>query len=187
MTLVNFSITPMQLVQAYGLDNVVYFPQGATADFDARSANLLSSVGLPHSEVFTSREDVEDPYPADLDPTTLGSRFDHYGMPCPAESRSWRMLGYLFTSLVAVDPASGKIYAFAEGSAGYIALHRDVESLVYALVEFRKLEVDHDNDDDPEELSRRFKQVVGAFDPIPFAHEDSQWNLSLEELEHGMW
>ncbi|MFE3587224.1 SUKH-4 family immunity protein [Streptomyces niveus] len=108
-------------------------------------------------------------------------------MPCSAESRSWRMLGYLFTSLVAVDPASGRVYAFLEGSAGYIALHRDVESLVYALVEFRKLEDDHDNDVDPEELSRRFKQVVGAFDPIPFAHEDSQWNLSLEELEHGMW
>jgi hypothetical protein len=187
MTLVNLSVTPMQLMRAYGLDNIVYFPQGMTAEFDARSANFLSSVGLPNSEVLNSRGDVEDPYPDDLDPTILGSRFDHYGIPCLAESRSWWMLGYLFASLVAVDPASGRVYAFPEGSAGYIALHRDVESLVYALVEFRKLEVDHDNDADPEELSRRFKQVVGAFDPTSFMDEESQWNLSLEELEHGIW
>nr|WP_239475229.1 hypothetical protein [Streptomyces sp. CS131] len=57
---------------------------------------------------------------------------------------------------------------------------------MYALVEFRKLEVDHDNDVDPEELFARFKETVGAFDSTPFAHE-SQWNLSLEELEHGIW
>ncbi|MFF7205364.1 SUKH-4 family immunity protein [Streptomyces sp. NPDC008141] len=122
-----------------------------------------------------------------LDAITLGSRFDHYGMTCPQESRSWWMLGYLFTSLVAMDPKSAKVYAFPEGSSGYVELHRDVESLVYALIEFRKLEVDHDNDADPEELVARFKQVVGAFDPTPFADEESPWSLSLEELEHGMW
>lgn len=187
MAIVTFSVTSIQLVRAYGLENIVYFPQSGHAEFDPRSANFLSSVGLPHSEVFASRENVEDPYPASLDAITLGSRFDHYGMPCPAESRSWWMLGYLFTSLVAVDPKSGTIYAFPEGATGYIELHRDVESLVYALIEFRKLEVDHDNDVDPEELSARFKQVVGAFDLTPFADEDSQWNLSLEELEHGIW
>ncbi|MEV6397371.1 SUKH-4 family immunity protein [Streptomyces sp. NPDC051907] len=183
----NFSVTPMQLVRAYGLDNIVYFPQSAGIEFDPRSASFLSAVGLPHSDVFVSREDVEDPYPVDLDAITLGSRFDHYGIPCPAESRTWWMLGYLFTSLVAVDPKSAKVYAFPEGSTGCIELHRDVESLVYALVEFRRLEVDHDNDVDPEELSARFKQVVGTFDPTPFADDESQWNLSLEELEHGMW
>ncbi|MFF8983904.1 hypothetical protein ACF08E_11015 [Streptomyces globisporus] len=85
-------------------------------------------------------------------------------MPCPAESRFWWMLGDLFTWL-----------------------HRDVESLVYALVEFRKLEVEHDNDVDPEDLSARFKETVGAFDSTPFADDESQWNLSLEELEHGIW
>ncbi|MFD4175199.1 hypothetical protein [Streptomyces anulatus] len=40
---------------------------------------------------------------------------------------------------------------------------------------------------DPEELSARFKETVGAFDSTPFADEGSQWNLSLEELEHGIW
>ncbi|MFD5208620.1 SUKH-4 family immunity protein [Streptomyces anulatus] len=183
----NLSVTQNQLVHAYGLAGIVYFPQGATAGLDPRSADFLSLVGLPHSEAFASREDVEDPYPSGFNAVTLGSRFDHYGMPCPAESRSWWMLGYLFTSLIALSPASGTVYAFPEGSSGYIPLHRDVESLVYTLVEFRKLEIDHDNGVDPEDLSARFKETVGAFDPTPFADENSQWNLSLEELEHGIW
>jgi len=176
------------MIETYGLDNVVYFqqyPVGMTVD--ASAMTLLSSVGLPHSEVFTSKDDPADPYEPGFDPITLGSRFDHYSIPCPPESRSWWLLGYLFTSLIALDPESGKVYAFPESETQYIPLHRDVESLLFSLIEFRKLEVDHDNDVDPEELVARFKGVVGAFDPTPFADEDSQWNLSLEELEHGMW
>lgn len=187
MLSVNFSVTSTQLIRAYGLENIMYFPQGTGSDFDSRSASFLSTVGLPHSEAFSSREDVADPYPMNFDAISLGSRFDYYGIPCPTEARTWWMLGYLFTSLVAVDPKSATVYAFPDGSTGYIELHRDVESLAYALLEFRKLEIDHDNDVDPEDLSARFKRVVGAFDSTPFADEESQWNLSLEELEHGMW
>ncbi|GAA5077308.1 SUKH-4 family immunity protein [Streptomyces similanensis] len=181
---------PGDLIEAYGLENVVYFPRcpvADPADVDARALTLLSTVGLPHSEVFTSKEDPEDPYEPGFDPITLGSRFDHYGIPCPPESRSWWLLGYLFTSLIALDPASGKIYAFPEGETRHIVLHRDVESLLRALIEFRKLETAHDNGADPQELAEHFRQTVGAFDPTPFADEESQWNLALEELEHGLW
>ncbi|WWQ62956.1 SUKH-4 family immunity protein [Streptomyces sp. Q6] len=183
---VNFTVTPTKMIEAYGLENVVFFPQ--YAEVEPRAGTLLSLVGLPHSDVFSSRIDPEDPYDAEFDPVALGSRFEHYGFPCPPESRSWWMLGNLFTSLIALDPESGKIYAFPEGEEGYIPLHRDVESFLFALIEFRKLEVDHDNETlEPEELSERFKQVVGEFDPTPFADEDSQWNLSLQELEDEMW
>ncbi|MEU9441932.1 SUKH-4 family immunity protein [Streptomyces sp. NPDC048304] len=108
-------------------------------------------------------------------------------MSCPEESRRWWVLGYLFTSLIALDPQSGKVYAFPESEEQYILLHRDLESLVFSLIEFRKLEVDHENDVDPAEIAERFRHVVGAFDPTPFADEESQWNLSLQELEDGMW
>ncbi|MEV8071246.1 SUKH-4 family immunity protein [Streptomyces sp. NPDC085995] len=182
------TVTPGDLIEAYGLDSVVFFPRcQADGAADARAMTLLSSVGLPHSEVFTSREDPADPYEPGFDPITLGSRFDHYGIPCPPESRTWWLLGYLFTSLIALDPESGKVYAFPEGEPRHILLHRDVESLLSALIEFRKLETAHDEGADPHELAERFRQSVSAFDPTPFADEDSQWNLALEELEHGLW
>ncbi|MGA4980161.1 SUKH-4 family immunity protein [Streptomyces cinereoruber] len=182
----NFSVTPQQMIDSYKLQNITYFPQSSTVKFHSPSATLLSSVGLPNSEVFISREEVPDPHPH-TDSITLGNRFRHLDIPCPEESREWWALGYLFESLVAVDPETGKVYAFPEGEPGYTELHRDVESLLFTLIEFRKLEVDHDNDVDPEELSARFREVVGEFDSTPFADENSQWNLSLEELENGIW
>ncbi|MEU6505170.1 SUKH-4 family immunity protein [Streptomyces sp. NPDC046942] len=184
----NFSVTPTAMLEAYGLTNVVYYPQfAAGGPIDSRASSLLSSVGLPHSEVFTSKEDPEDPYEPGFDPLIIGSRFDHYGWSCPEESRTWWMLGYLFTSLIALDPLSGKVYSFPESESQYILLHRDVESLLFSLIEFRKLEVDHENNMDRTELAERFRRVVGAFDPTPFTDEESQWNLSLEEFENGMW
>ncbi|WP_338490986.1 SUKH-4 family immunity protein [Streptomyces sp. SJL17-4] len=183
----NFTVTPQSVTSAYGLDGVIYFPHSGVTGVDARTADFLSTVGLPTSEVFTSRMDVEDPYAPDVDAITLGSRFDHYGLQCPLESRSWWSVGYLFTSLLALDPKSGKIYAFPEGAVDYIELHRDIESLVFALIELRKVENDHESDAHPEELAARFREVVEAFDPTPFENDESQWNLSLEELEQGIW
>lgn len=184
---VDFTVTPEDLVDAYGLHRITYFPHQCTPAVDARTAGFLASVGLPLSDVFTCRTDVEDAYGPEADAITLGRRFDHYGLACPAESRSWWSLGYLFTSLLALDPVSGTVYAFPEGAMGYIALHRDVESLVFALIELRKVENERGNGVAPEERAARFREVVGAFDPTAFTDEESQWNLALEEFEHGIW
>ncbi|MEV4191769.1 SUKH-4 family immunity protein [Streptomyces toxytricini] len=125
--------------------------------------------------------------PVFIDTITLGPRFESSGLRCPEGSRSWWSLGYLFTSLLALDPVSGKVFAFAEGSSEPIELHRDIESLVFALIELRKVEIGHDEGVDPEILASRFRDSVGSFDPTPLADEESQWNLSMEELEHGIW
>ncbi|MFD8010845.1 contact-dependent growth inhibition system immunity protein [Streptomyces sp. NPDC058955] len=181
-------VSARRMLDAYGLRSIVYVPRTADGSAcDGHSANLLSSVGLPHSDVFISRNAVPGTWPESGDTLTLGGHAFPDGWSCPVESRSWWVLGYLFASLVALDPASGKVYAFPEGEGGYHQLHRDVDSLLFTLVEFRRLENDHDADVDPEELSARFRRVVGAVDPTPFVVEDSAWNVALEELEHGIW
>lgn len=183
----DFTVTSEDLIDAYGLRRITYFPHQCAAAVDARTADFLGSVGLPLSEVFSSRTDVEDRYGPEVNAITLGRRFDHYGLRCPEESRSWWSLGYLFASLLALDPASGTVYAFPEGAMGYVELHRDIESLVFALIELRKVENDRGNGVAPEERAARFREVVGAFDPTPFTDGESQWNLALEEFEHGIW
>ncbi|MFJ9765595.1 SUKH-4 family immunity protein [Streptomyces erythrochromogenes] len=183
----DFTVTSDSVIATYGLDGVTYFPHQGATGVESHTALFLSSVGLPASDVFASRMDVEDPYGPGVDAISLGSRFDHYGLQCPDESRSWWSLGYLFTSLLALDPASGKVFAFPEGATEYIELHRDIESLVFALIELRKVEIDHDNGVDPEELASRFRGAVGDFDATALADEESQWNLSMEELEQGIW
>ncbi|MFD3699601.1 SUKH-4 family immunity protein [Streptomyces sp. NPDC058646] len=183
----SFSVTPEDVISVCGLGGVTYFPHQGAAGLEPRTANFLSTVGLPTSDVFTARTDVKDPYDPEIGAITIGSRFDHYGLQCSDESRSWWSLGYLFTSLLAVDPESGKVYAFPEGAIDCIELHRDIESLAFALIELRKLEIDHENGADPEELAARFREAVEAFDPTPFADEESQWTFSMEELEQGIW
>ncbi|MET9693356.1 hypothetical protein ABZY81_33755 [Streptomyces sp. NPDC006514] len=61
---------------------------------------------------------------------------------------------------------------------GYVALHRDVESLVFALIELRKVEDERGNGVAPEERAARFREVVGAFAPTAFTDEESQWSLA---------
>ncbi|MFA7764360.1 SUKH-4 family immunity protein [Streptomyces sp. NRRL S-448] len=185
---VNFTVTPEKMIRAYGLSAVTYFPhQPAPERTDARTVEFLATVGLPESECFVARIDVKDPYEPTLDAITIGTRFDYYELDCPDESLNWWSLGYLFTSLMAVDPVSGKVYAFPEGADIYIETHRDIESFAFALIELRKVEEAHENGEDPETLAAYFRMVVEEFDPTPFADDESQWNLSMEELQHGIW
>ncbi|MFF4427227.1 SUKH-4 family immunity protein [Streptomyces sp. NPDC001549] len=172
---VNFTVTSQSLISTFGLDGITYFPhQGAEAVVDPHTANFLSTIGLPSSDVFNTRADLKNPYSPEIDAITIGSRFDHYDIECPDESRSWWSLGYFFTSLLTLDPESGKVYAFPEGAEGYIELHRDVESLVFALIELRKVEIERGNGSEPEELVSRFREIVEAFDTTPFSDEESQ-------------
>jgi len=186
---VNSSVNSAEMIRAYGLANVVFFPRYEVGpSVDTRAVGLLSSVGLPHSVSFSSRMDPTDPYDTSFDPVALGGFFGHYGIPCPEECRTWWKLGTLFTSIVALDPESGKVYGFPEGSWERVLLHRDVESLLFSLIEFRRIEDSHENEDeDPEDLAERFRQVVSEFDSTPFENEESQWNVILEELESGIW
>ncbi|MFJ2821984.1 SUKH-4 family immunity protein [Streptomyces toxytricini] len=125
--------------------------------------------------------------PVFIDTITLGPRFERSGLLGSGGSRSLWRLGHIFTSLLTLDPVSGKVFAFPGCSSEPIELHRDIESLVFALIELWKVEIGHDRGVDPEILASRFRDSVGSFDPTPLADEESQWNLSMEELEHGIW
>ncbi|MQY15588.1 hypothetical protein SRB5_57720 [Streptomyces sp. RB5] len=183
----NLSVTPRTMIDAYGLENLVFFPR--YAESEPHAAALLSLVGLPNSTVFLSRTDPADPYDPGFDPVAVGSNFDFYGWgTCPEESRSWWMLGTLFETVIALDPATGRVYEFPDGESDYRLLHRDLESFLFTLIEFRRLETDHDAETlDPEALVERFTRVVGAFDPTPFAEEESQWNTTMRELIDEIW
>ncbi|HEX5567538.1 MAG TPA: SUKH-4 family immunity protein [Streptomyces sp.] len=179
-----YAVTEGELIRLYGTTGVVYFPRHPESGLDPRTATFLSSTGIPHDETFVSRFDVEEP---GHDTANLGERFDRRGRRCPEEARSWLLLGYLTYSLVALDPASGKVYVFPEGDDSYTQLHRDVESLVFTLAEFRKLEEACLGTEDPEEPVTGFRARVDSFDPIPLAGEGSEWNRILDEVLSGMW
>ncbi|MFI0237581.1 SUKH-4 family immunity protein [Streptomyces sp. NPDC016845] len=180
------TVTSADLVRVHGLDGVVYFPRPPHSLFTPETADFLSSVGLPHNSLFGARADVgiEE---NEVDPTELGPLFDLDELEYPADRRHWQVLGYLRSTLITVDPATGTVHGYAEGEDDSTPLHRDVESLAFTLTELRKLLDAYDQGGDTEALATRFQGAVNAFDALPLSEEESEWTIMLEEFVDGMW
>ncbi|MEU7467149.1 SUKH-4 family immunity protein [Streptomyces sp. NPDC044984] len=183
----SFAVSADELLSAFGLTGVVYFPRHEEpgSRLDARTADFLSGVGLPDDEYFRSKAgDGQE------ESIGLAGWFGPEDGPLPEECGSWLVLAHFAASLIALDPGSGKVYAFGEGDPldSYTQLHRDVESLTYALLLFKRFE-EHARDDDADVDERldRLRARIEAFDPLPFEDGRSQWNLVLDEVAEGIW
>ncbi|MER6406012.1 SUKH-4 family immunity protein [Streptomyces viridosporus] len=182
----SFAVSSDELLDAFGLTGVVYFPRHAAPGnrLDVRTADFLSGVGLPDDVYFTSKAGV-----GQEESIALAEWFGPENGTLPEECRTWLVLACFAASLLALDPESGKVYAFGEGEplASYAQLHRDVESLVHALLLFKRFdEHERDDDADVEEQVDRLRARIEAFDPLPFEHDRSQWNLVLDEVVEGI-
>lgn len=180
------AITPDEVRSVFGLTGVVHFPR-----YDAphnrlndRAALLLSTVGLPDTEWFMSKASLRTDDPIDLT-SWYGSR----GTVPPA-CQHWLVLGLFADTTLALDPDEGTVYALGEGEEELLStpIHRDVESLVYALTKFEALRQELENNgEETEERVDALRDEITEFDPLPFADEDSQWNLAFEEVIDGIW
>jgi hypothetical protein len=183
----SFAVSPDELLGTFGLSGVVYFPRYESPHnrLDTRTANFLSSVGLPDVEYFKSKASV-----GQEESVSLAEWFGPEDGTLPEECRAWLVLGYFAASVIALDPETGKVYAFGEGEPldDYTQLHRDVESLVYALNLFKKFdEQERDDDADIEAQVDQLRAQIEAFDTLPFENEQSQWNLTFDEVIEGIW
>ncbi|MGK7235829.1 SUKH-4 family immunity protein [Streptomyces hygroscopicus] len=183
----SFAVSPDELISTFGLSGVVYFPRYESPHnrLDTRTASFLSSVGLPDEEWFKSKASVGQD-----ESVSLAEWFGPEDGTLPKECQAWLVLGYFSASVIALDPESRKVYAFGEGEPldSYTQLHRDVESLVYALHLFKKFD-DQERDDDAgiEEQVDQLRAQIEDFDTLPFENEQSQWNLILDEVIEGIW
>uniref|UniRef100_UPI0004CB076B SUKH-4 family immunity protein n=1 Tax=Streptomyces sp. NRRL WC-3725 TaxID=1463933 RepID=UPI0004CB076B len=144
----NFAVTADDVRSVFGLTGVVHFPR-----YDAphnrlnyRTASLLSSIGLPDTEWFMSKASLRPDDPMDL-VSWYGSRGS-----VPAPCQHWLVLGFFADTKLALDPDQGTVYALGDGEElVYYPIHRDVESLVYALTKFEALRRQLENDDEETE------------------------------------
>ncbi|MGW6540527.1 SUKH-4 family immunity protein [Streptomyces sp. NPDC055051] len=151
---------------------------------DARTAHLLSAVGLPDTQWFMSKASQRaDDY---IDIPRWYSRRGTVSDEC----RTWLVLGMFADTTLGLDLDSGCVYALGDGSTcmAYGPLHRDGESLVYALTQFQELLQDLEEDGGMrEEHVDALRAQITAFDSLPFADEDSPWHLAFEEVMDGIW
>ncbi|WP_411097213.1 SUKH-4 family immunity protein [Streptomyces sp. 020-2-3H-GM] len=170
----------------FGLTGVVLFPRHDAPHhgLDDRTALFLSRVGLPDTVWFMARASLR----AD-DPVDLAGWYGGRGS-VPARCRHWLVLALFADTTLALDPDDGAVYALAEGEEHleYRPLHRDVASLVCALTAFEVLLGEREEDGGGVgERVDALREEITAFDALPFADEDSPWNLALEEVVDGIW
>lgn len=183
----NFAVTPDEVRTAFGLSGVAYFPRYSAAhnQVNERSALFLSSVGLPDTEWFMSKAS-----PGASDSINLSEWYSNQGT-VPKECQDWLVLGLFAYTTLALAPDTGAVYALGDGETGlvYTQIHRDIESLVYALTKFQTLqqELEESDADDTEERIDALRIEITEFDSLPFEDEDSQWNLAFEEVIDGIW
>lgn len=181
-----FAVTADEVRTAFGLTGVVHFPRYSTPPtrLGARTAHLLSAVGLPDTEWFMSKASLRADDYIDV-PRWYGIRGT-----TPEECHDWLVLGMLADTTLGLDPDSGTVHALGDGPTRmtYAPLHRDVESLLYALTLFQTVyQTLEDNADAIEERLDALRARITAFDPLPFADEESQWHLVFEEVIDGIW
>jgi hypothetical protein len=89
-----------------------------------------------------------------------------------------------------LDPDSGAVHTLGDSLTcmTYTPLHRDVESLLYAITRFQTLcQMLEVGTEDIEEHLEALRARITAFDPLTFADEESRWHLIFEEVIDGIW
>ncbi|WP_069628787.1 SUKH-4 family immunity protein [Streptomyces niveus] len=108
----------------------------------------------------------------------------------PEESWNWIILGNLTATTVTLDTATGTVFGFYEGSEEPVALHTDVSSLAYTIYAVKRA-LPHiarlGTFDERNSVIQSVRQEIATRDPLPFAHEDGEWNAAIEEIAMGMW
>ncbi|MFC9606287.1 SUKH-4 family immunity protein [Streptomyces niveus] len=108
----------------------------------------------------------------------------------PEESRNWIVLGNLTATTVTLDTATGTVFGFYEGFEDPIALHADVSSLAYTIYAVKRALpriASLNTFDERDAVIQSVRHEITILDPLPFAHEDGEWNAAIEEIAMGMW
>ncbi|WP_369215534.1 SUKH-4 family immunity protein [Streptomyces flavofungini] len=197
-----FDVTHGKLAAIFGEDRLAFLPSDAFAPAaaDSAGARLLRTVGVPAEALWPREPDAESgrlPLVRDVVDT---DDFED----APQDSGEWPVIGWLLNAHLALDPVSGKVYAFDLDEDSATELHADVSSLIHVTVRFQRLleeftfsdhddEADEDDDVAREEADferlehevERIRQETSALDPLPFQDDETAWSVIAGEIAAG--
>ncbi|MGW0928345.1 SUKH-4 family immunity protein [Streptomyces sp. NPDC002644] len=185
-----FDVTRGALVAVFGEDGVTTLPATAfpPAVAETAGARLLRTVGVPAEAVvlYEPRED-SGRLPLVRDCVHLEDVED-----APEGAGGWPVIGWLLNAHLALDPASGAVYAFDPDEQTARRLHTDVSSFIEVAARFRRLleEFTFDGDQEAgfallERAVERIRQEIGDVDPLPFQDDETCWSVVGEEIALG--
>ncbi|WP_330461900.1 SUKH-4 family immunity protein [Streptomyces sp. NBC_00820] len=188
-----FDITRGELADIFGEDRLAVLPATAfpPAAADTEGARLLQTVGVP-TGTLRPREPDEDSgrLPLVQDVVDVEDFED-----ASKDAGQWPVIGWLLNAHLALDPGSGKVYAFDADEETVRELHTDVSSLVQVTLRLQRLldEFTFSGDDGDEEAGferlegevERIRQETSSVDPLPFQDDETVWSVVGEEIAAG--
>ncbi len=188
-----FEVARSELVDIFGEDRLATVPATAfpPAAADTEGARLLQSVGVPTGTLLLRQPDEDDgllPLVQEvLDIEDFEDAVEGMG--------DWPVIGWLLNAHLALDPVSGKVYAFDPDEGTVQELHTDVSSFVQVTLRFQRLleEFTFSGDDSDEEADferldgevDRIREDTSSVDPLPFQDDETVWSTVGDEIAMG--
>ncbi|MEU6810450.1 SUKH-4 family immunity protein [Streptomyces sp. NPDC046831] len=186
-----FDVTRSELVDIFGEDRIATIPAAAfpPAAADTEGARLLQTVGAPTGTLTLREPDASDGLLALVHEVVHIEDFED----AAEGAGDWPVIGWLLNAHLALDPVSGKVYAFDPDEETVQELHTDASSLVQVTVRFQRLleEFVFSGDDEEAEFERldgevdRIREETSSVDPLPFQDDETVWSVVGDEIAMG--
>lgn len=188
-----FDVTRGDLVDLFGEDRLVTLPVTAfpPAAADTEGARLLQTVGVPTGTLLLREPDGDSGRLALVRDLVDTEDFED----AEEGADAWPVIGWLLNAHLALDPDSGKVYAFDDDEETVQELHADVSSLVQVTSRLQHLldtfafgGDDSDEEAEFERLAGEVKRIAdetSAADPSPFRDDETAWSVVGEEIAAG--
>jgi hypothetical protein len=192
-----FEIDHEALADVVGEGDVYRLPEATAAQygFTGETLDFLVRTGLPSAEDF----EFSFGLPAEFNAGFIWDCAERRqrGWTFPDGVKKVVKIGNFPINAVVVDPDTGVVYQYTDASQEAIPVHGDLSSLAKTMISFlgyiESYSRGEDEDDDDAEYARRKHEVnalmegIRLIDPLPFAHEYSEWVELFENLEGGIF
>ncbi|MEV5103763.1 SUKH-4 family immunity protein [Streptomyces massasporeus] len=188
-----YDVTRGELVGIFGEDRIASLPAGAfpSAAAGTEGARLLQTVGVPTGTLLLRRPDEDDGVLPLVQDIVHIEDFENAAEGAGA----WPAFGWLLNAHLALDPVSGKVYAFDPDEETAQELHTDVSSLIQVTLRFQRLLEEFafsgDEGDQEADFERldgevdRIREETSGIDPVPFQDEETVWSVVGDEIAMG--
>jgi hypothetical protein len=192
-----FDVTRSELADIFGKNRIATLPATAfpPSTADTEGARLLQTVGVPTGTLLLRQPDEADGLLPLVQDVVDAENFEN----ASKDAGDWPVIGWLLNAHLALDPVSGKVYAFDPDEETVQELHTDVSSLVQVTLRFQRLleeftfsgsdgDGDGDEEADFERLDGevdRIREETSNIDPLPFQDDETLWSVVGEEIAMG--
>ncbi|MFD8538017.1 SUKH-4 family immunity protein [Streptomyces rubrogriseus] len=187
-----FDVSRGELADTFGEHRLATLPASAFPPLaaDTEGARLLRTVGAPTGTLLLRVPDEESGRLPRVRDVVDTEDFE----AASRDAGGWPVIGWLLNAHLALDPDSGKVYAFDPDEETVRQLHTDVSSLVRVTARFQRLLEEFTFADDEDEeagferLEREVERVrreTHGVDPLPFQDDETVWSVVGEEIAMG--